>query len=106
MLGYHHIFDDGHIGKNPDILERPRDAEFSYLMRRQARDIPVPEVYLTSRRFGDSREAIEKGCLAGTIGADNAGDGIALYPETYAFDSLDAAEMFAQLFRVKNVQVI
>jgi hypothetical protein len=106
MLGYHYIFDDGHVRENPDILECPRDAQFSYLMGRQALDVPVHEMYLTFRWFGNSRKAVEKSRLAGAIGTDNAGNGIALYLETYPFDSLDAAEMFAHIFRIQDVHAI
>ena len=72
VLADHHVLEDGHGGEEADVLEGPCHAQLQDLVGTESHDVlPVEDDRALVRRL-HPRDQVEKGCLPGPIGPDDA----------------------------------
>jgi hypothetical protein len=68
------VLEGGHVVEQPDVLERARDAELGDLELLALAQAVPEEPDAARRRLIDAGHDVEAGCLAGTVGSDQAQD--------------------------------
>ena len=97
VVGDAHVVQDGQIGKEPDVLERPRDTHACDLVWLQTIYTPIIENNLTRGYRDEPRDEVEYRGLSRAIGSDQAPQCPAWQGQTQAFDRAQTAEEFRHL---------
>jgi len=72
MASDHDIFHRRHVGKQPDVLKRPRNAQCCHLVGFETRHGTISQRDHTGIGGVETGQDIEQCCLASSIGADQA----------------------------------
>jgi hypothetical protein len=103
----HHIFQNGHVLEQPDVLECARHPFGGHLIRfepvqalcfslaRKQVDIPLCGIV-------DARNAVEQGGFAGTVGSDQRHDLALIHRHVDAVQSPQTAKIHGQLVNVQH----
>ena len=100
MLRGHDVLENRHVGKQPDVLKRSRDASMGNLVRGTPIDASPVEVNLSFGRLIDPRQQIEDRRLACAVRADQSVECAARHLERQILHGRETAEPFGDLPRV------
>src|ERR1700689_201769 len=92
MPAAHHILQHGHVVEQLQVLEGPPDAQTRHVARQECLDFPIFEAHHTFVQRQITADQIEHRGFAGTVWADQRGDGTWLNREAHVADSKQAAE--------------
>src|SRR4030095_14177971 len=95
------VFDGGHVGEEPDVLERPAHAEGRDLVGAQAEERLTAEGHAALVRGVEPGEAVKERVLAGPVRSDDRRDA-ALEGEVHAMQRGEAAEPLADASRLEE----
>ena len=102
VLRHHQVFQRGHAGKQPDVLEGARDlclfrnAEIVQPFELDGAAVVMRQPHRAAGGFVEAGDAVEHGGLAGAVRSDQRGDLAPLGRERQVVDGDDAAEPHGQ----------
>ena len=98
----HHVLQRGKIEKGFDQLEGARDAFLADPVTRQAGDVLAPERDRAGIGFEESGDQVQRGRLAGAVGADEADDLAFFYVKPHITDGHQSAEGLVEPFDLQD----
>ena len=100
---HEHVLDRRHLGEEPDVLERPPDAELDDGVRRLAHHLGAVEHDRTGRGDVDTGDLVEERRLPGAVRADEGDDRASRNGEVDVVRRDEASELLPDLVRDEQV---
>ena len=97
-----HVVENGHIRKQPDILEGTGNAQLIDLVHRHSLDVDAVDQHRATGGLVNAGEQVENGGLARAVGADQAGNLGGADGDVEAIHGSQAAEVNAQVPHIQN----
>ena len=102
LCGGHDVLQHRGAPEEPQVLEGSGDSEPVHLIRRHGRDVLVPEPDASRRRIVDAGDDVEDRRLSGSVGADDAGQGVVHDAEAHVPDGVDPAEAHVDMLQFQE----
>ena len=112
VLGDQKVFQHGHAGEQPDVLERAgdlrlrRDLEVRHAFQQELASVLAAHGDHARGRLVEAGDAVEHGRLAGAVGADQGGDLAALCRKVEIVDGNKAAKAHRKMLHLEDVAIL
>ncbi len=97
-----HVFQHRKVLEQLDVLEGTHDAQLGHFLGGEVGDVPPVKQDLAGGHLVSAGAEIEKGGLAGAVGADDAEDLALFNLHVHVVDGFQAAEVFADGLAFQN----
>lgn len=98
----HEVLEHGHALTSASELERPHEASCGDAARRLSTDVLAIKHDLAGGLRLQPRDAVERRRFSRTIRPDESGDAAGMHVEVHAVESLQAAEVAAQVANLED----
>ena len=102
LCGGHDVLQHRGAPEEPQVLEGSGYAEPVHLIRRHGGNVLVPEPDASRRRIVDAGDNVEDRRLAGSVGADDAGQGVVHDAEAHVPDGVDPAKAHVDVLQFQE----